>query len=183
MNNAAEASELKKELLADTQVLPIYQQFFTRFEVVSVGDFKKDPMNATAMQRLTAHVDTVVNPGVGIVDLTWDYKGKTLQTVCVVSAANGRYVYDHLLGNIVESSTVETGEFVEPVNTKAGIAGSPARYQWYQEYTQRDFVGEPYHIVSVRVDIYGERNGNYKAFTEYELYARQKKFCFIPRCG
>ncbi len=86
----------------------IHKKSFPRFEIITVCEMVElvGTMEENPVKQMRQQLAQLIQVGFEYLELEWSYKGKTFNSLCIVSNENGGIVYEPIGSNIF----IETGE-------------------------------------------------------------------------
>jgi hypothetical protein len=97
--------ESVKSILLSNPIIPVYNDTFDAFTLVSLPESDKEKFESILEQII---VPLLGHEDIGIVDIECEYNGETINTICIVSDKQG-IIYNSILTNLVVSTQVKTG--------------------------------------------------------------------------
>lgn len=85
-------------------VCTITKRRYPKFEMITVGRLVDSSVLQGAennVEQIRQILDSNIQIGFEYVELEWDYKGKKITTLCIVSDERGGIVYDHIASRVV----------------------------------------------------------------------------------
>lgn len=90
-------------------VCTITKRRYPKFEMITVGrlvDSSNTQGTENNVEQIRQILDTNIQIGFEYIELEWDYKGKKITTLCIVSDKHGGIIYDHI-GSIITTEGAE----------------------------------------------------------------------------
>lgn len=84
-------------------VCTITKRRYPKFEIITVGrlaDLSDSQVAENNLEQIRQILYTNIQLGFEYVELEWDYKGKKITTLCIVSDERGGIVYDHIASRV-----------------------------------------------------------------------------------
>lgn len=98
-----EAKRIKEKLLSYTDnYLPFFSKDSISMRLLNLNEIQKIEGNdavTASVKSLSEYLDRVIQPGIHLVRLTWEFHSKTYESLCVVS--DNRIVYDPIITNLM----------------------------------------------------------------------------------
>lgn len=173
INTEKQIANLWLDLFADEVEMVVYPHGnITDYEIVPLKEVREKYQTLEMdkyIEFLKGQLDPVVKIGTELIELEWEYKGKAVHSLGIIS--NGKIVYDHIGSMIViqgdMSQDFDVYSSIKPIKTRTEEVGMYERSWEISNKGGSSYLGEYSWKYDIRCHAFFNSNGILVNFTTY----------------